>query len=132
MRQVAEDQVGQCAQADDERVAASRRCGRRLIVLTGQPRRSQALQAHPSGNNVASRLARWDAGLQAAFVAKMNAAAGPPGLRNMRSADVGGADPAMAGTAAGPFPAALSVLAGSQMHLCPRGHGYVFTAHAMG
>ena len=132
MRQVAEDQVGQCAQADDERVAASRRCGRRLIVLTGQPRRSQALQAHPSGNNVASRLARWDAGLQAAFVAKMNAAAGPPGLRSMRSADVSGADPPWRARRLAHSLAALSVLAGSQVRLCPRGHGYVFTAHAMG
>jgi D-alanyl-D-alanine carboxypeptidase (penicillin-binding protein 5/6) len=66
----------------------------------------QALQAMliPSGNNIASLLARWDAGSQAAFVAKMNAAAGPLGLRCTRCADVSGADPATASTAAGPCP----------------------------
>ena len=44
----------------------------------------QALQALlvPSGNNIVSLLARCDAGLQAALVAKMNAAAGPAGLQH--------------------------------------------------
>ena len=66
----------------------------------------QALQAMliPSGNNIASLLARWDAGSQAAFVAKVNVAAGPLGLRGTRCADVSGADPATASTAAGPCP----------------------------
>jgi D-alanyl-D-alanine carboxypeptidase (penicillin-binding protein 5/6) len=66
----------------------------------------QALQAMliPSGNNIASLLARWDAGSQAAFVAKVNVAAGPLGLRSTRCADVSGADPATASTAAGPCP----------------------------
>jgi serine-type D-Ala-D-Ala carboxypeptidase (penicillin-binding protein 5/6) len=31
----------------------------------------------PSGGNIAFLLARWEAGSQAAFVAKMKAAAGP-------------------------------------------------------
>jgi D-alanyl-D-alanine carboxypeptidase (penicillin-binding protein 5/6) len=39
----------------------------------------QALEAMliPSGNNIADLLARWDAGSQAAFAAKMNAASSP-------------------------------------------------------
>jgi D-alanyl-D-alanine carboxypeptidase len=46
--------------------------GENLTVL-------QALQAMliPPGSNIAFPLARWDGGLQAAFAAKMNAAAGP-------------------------------------------------------
>ena len=65
----------------------------------------QALQAMliPSGNNIAFLLARWDAGSQAAFVAKMNAAARSLGLRSTRYADASGADPATASTAADQF-----------------------------
>jgi hypothetical protein len=74
----------------------------------------------PPGSNIAFPLARWDAGLQAAFAAKMNAAAGPLGLGSTRSAGASGADPAAASAAAGPCPAALSsFLARSQRHLCP-------------
>jgi serine-type D-Ala-D-Ala carboxypeptidase (penicillin-binding protein 5/6) len=66
----------------------------------------QALQAMliPSGNNIASLLARWEAGSHAAFVARMNAPADSLGLRSTRHADVSGADPATASTAAGPCP----------------------------
>lgn len=66
----------------------------------------RALQAMliPSGNNIASLLARWDAGSQAAFVAKMNAPAGSLGLHSTRYADVSDADPATASAAAGPCP----------------------------
>ena len=95
----------------------------------------QALQALliPSGNNIVSLLARCDAGLQAAFVAKMSAAADPAGLRSTRCADVSGADPATPSTAAGPCPAALSsFVAKSQLHLCPGSHRYMFTARAQG
>ena len=61
----------------------------------------QALEAMliPSGNNIASMLAAWDAGSEGAFVAKMNAAARSIGLRGTRYADAGGADPATASTA---------------------------------
>jgi D-alanyl-D-alanine carboxypeptidase (penicillin-binding protein 5/6) len=58
----------------------------------------------PSGGNIVSLLARWDPGSQAAFVAKVNVAVGPVGLRSTRCADVSGADPATASTAAGPMP----------------------------
>ncbi|WP_405147135.1 serine hydrolase [Sphaerisporangium sp. NBC_01403] len=43
-------------------------------------RRSLELMLIPSGNNVARLLARWDAGSQEAFVAKMNAAAAGLGM----------------------------------------------------
>jgi hypothetical protein len=66
----------------------------------------------PSGNNIASLLARWDAGSHAAFVAKMNVAAGSLGLRSTRCADVSGADPATASTAAGPVPGRARQLPG--------------------
>ncbi len=73
------------------------------VVRGGETGRA-AGDAHPSGNNIASLLARWEAGSQAAFAAKINAAAGPAGLGSTRYADASGADPATAGTAAGPCP----------------------------
>ncbi|MEU3243340.1 D-alanyl-D-alanine carboxypeptidase [Streptomyces sp. NPDC006875] len=51
----------------------------------GQPlseRRMLELLLLPSGNNVARLLARWDAGSQAAFVAKMNRAARDLGMHH--------------------------------------------------
>jgi serine-type D-Ala-D-Ala carboxypeptidase (penicillin-binding protein 5/6) len=61
----------------------------------------QALEAMliPSGNNIASMLATWDAGSEGAFVVKMNAAARSLGLSNTRYADASGADPATVSTA---------------------------------
>ena len=53
----------------------------------------------PSGNNIASMLAAWDAGSEGAFVAKMNAAARLIGLRGTRYSDASGADPATVSTA---------------------------------
>ncbi len=65
----------------------------------------QALEAMliPSGNNIASMLARWDAGSEAAFVAKMNAQARSLGLSDTRYADASGADPATVSTASDQF-----------------------------
>jgi D-alanyl-D-alanine carboxypeptidase (penicillin-binding protein 5/6) len=65
----------------------------------------QALEAMliPSGNNIASIVARWDAGSEAAFVARMNAAARSLGLRDTRYADASGVDPVTASTAADQF-----------------------------
>jgi D-alanyl-D-alanine carboxypeptidase (penicillin-binding protein 5/6) len=65
----------------------------------------QALEAMliPSGHNVASLLARWDAGSERAFVAAMNARARSLGLRSTRCADASGADPATVSTASGQF-----------------------------
>jgi len=79
---------------------SSRSCAGRNWPSSRRCRRCSS----PSGNNIASLLARWDAGSQAAFVAKMNVAVGPLGLRSTRCADVSGADPATASTAAGPCP----------------------------
>jgi serine-type D-Ala-D-Ala carboxypeptidase (penicillin-binding protein 5/6) len=65
----------------------------------------QALEAMliPSGNNIAFLLARWDAGSQQAFVAKMNARARSLGLSQTRYADASGADPATVSTASDQF-----------------------------
>jgi len=69
---------------------------------------------HPirQGGDAAGRPARWEAGSQAAFVAKMNAAAGPAAPGSTRHAGVSGADPARAGTAAGPCPGRAGQLPG--------------------
>ncbi|HUY60933.1 MAG TPA: D-alanyl-D-alanine carboxypeptidase [Candidatus Dormibacteraeota bacterium] len=53
----------------------------------------------PSGNNLATILASWDAGSQAAFVAKMNALAAALGLRHTHYADASGLSPASVSTA---------------------------------
>jgi len=62
----------------------------------------QALEALllPSGNNVATLLARWDAGSMAAFVRRMNATAHALGLRRTRYADASGVQPETVSTAA--------------------------------
>ncbi|WP_327136146.1 D-alanyl-D-alanine carboxypeptidase (plasmid) [Streptomyces sp. NBC_01343] len=56
----------------------------------------------PSGNNIARLLARWDAGAgsEAAFVAKMNAAAKELGMENTTYTDPSGLDSATVSTAA--------------------------------
>ncbi len=53
----------------------------------------------PSGNNVATMLARWDAGSLSAFVAKMNAAAKALGMTQSHYADASGVDQATVSTA---------------------------------
>ena len=93
--------------ADAAAFAGDQRLGQSVVqVVRGGADRAPAAagDAHPSGNNIVSLLARWEAGSQAAFVAKVNVAAGPLGLRSTRCADVSGADPATASTAAGPCP----------------------------
>ncbi len=62
----------------------------------------QALQALlvPSGDNIASLLAQWDAGSESAFVAQMNAEATRLGLRHTHYADASGVSPATVSTAA--------------------------------
>jgi D-alanyl-D-alanine carboxypeptidase (penicillin-binding protein 5/6) len=61
----------------------------------------QALEALllPSANNVATLLAAWDAGSEAAFVNKMNAQARVLGLSATRYADASGFDPSTVSTA---------------------------------
>jgi serine-type D-Ala-D-Ala carboxypeptidase (penicillin-binding protein 5/6) len=72
----------------------------------------QALEAMliPSGNNIASLLARWDAGSEAAFVAMMNAQARQLGLHGTRYADASGADPATVSTADDQFRLTVAAL----------------------
>lgn len=61
----------------------------------------QALQALllPSANNVAAVLARWDAGSEGQFVARMNAAARSLGMTHTRYTDPSGYDAATVSTA---------------------------------
>ncbi len=62
----------------------------------------QALEALllPSADNVAWMLARWDAGSQAAFVARMNATARRLGMTGTSYTDPSGLDPSTTSTAA--------------------------------
>jgi D-alanyl-D-alanine carboxypeptidase (penicillin-binding protein 5/6) len=62
----------------------------------------QALQALllPSANNIAVVLARWDAGSETRFVARMNAAARSLGMTRTRYTDPSGYDDATVSTAA--------------------------------
>jgi serine-type D-Ala-D-Ala carboxypeptidase (penicillin-binding protein 5/6) len=93
--------------ADAAAYASDQRQGQSVVKATpGQKlTERQALEAMliPSGNNIASLLARWDAGSERAFVAKMNARARSLGLRGTRYADASGADPATVSTAGDQF-----------------------------
>jgi serine-type D-Ala-D-Ala carboxypeptidase (penicillin-binding protein 5/6) len=62
----------------------------------------QALQALllPSANNIAAVLARWDAGAEGRFVARMNATARALGMTHTRYTDPSGYDAATVSTAA--------------------------------
>jgi D-alanyl-D-alanine carboxypeptidase (penicillin-binding protein 5/6) len=62
----------------------------------------QALQALllPSANNIAAVLARWDAGSEARFVARMNATARSLGMARTRYTDPSGYDDGTVSTAA--------------------------------
>jgi D-alanyl-D-alanine carboxypeptidase (penicillin-binding protein 5/6) len=72
------------------------------IVAGEQLTELQALQALllPSANNIAAVLARWDAGSEEAFVARMNAAAASLGMRHTAYTDPSGFDDATVSTAA--------------------------------
>ncbi len=64
-----------------------------VAVQPGEPLSlRQALQGLllPSGNNIATLLARWDAGSQGAFIAKMNGEAGALGLSHTHYTDPSG------------------------------------------
>jgi D-alanyl-D-alanine carboxypeptidase (penicillin-binding protein 5/6) len=93
--------------ADAAAYASDERQGQSVVrVAPGeQLTERQALEAMliPSGNNIASLLARWDAGSEGAFVAKMNARARLLGLHRTRYADASGADPATVSTASDQF-----------------------------
>ncbi|HTW98908.1 MAG TPA: hypothetical protein VMD59_09035 [Acidimicrobiales bacterium] len=65
----------------------------------------------PSGDNIARTLAVWDAGSQAAFVAKMNATAKAMGLRNTHYGDPAGLSTQSRSTAADQVVVAEAVMA---------------------
>jgi serine-type D-Ala-D-Ala carboxypeptidase (penicillin-binding protein 5/6) len=89
--------------ADAAAYASDRRQGQSVVAVEPGEKLTerQALEAMlvPSGNNIASLLARWDASSEAAFAAKMNAQARSLGLSGTRYADASGADPATVSTA---------------------------------
>ena len=72
------------------------------IVAGEQLTELQALQALllPSANNIAAVLARWDAGSEERFVARMNATARSLGMTHTRYTDPSGYDDATVSTAA--------------------------------
>jgi len=123
--------------ADAAAFAGDQRQGQSVVkVVRGEKLTElRALQAMliPLGSNITFPLARWDAGSQAASGAKMNAAAGPAGLRSTRYAEVSGADPATASTTAGPCPGRAEQLPGQVAGAPVPGHtGYMFAARAQG
>ena len=102
-------QAAQLATAADAAAFASgQRQGQSVVqVVRGEKLTElQALQAMLIPLRQQHRLPAGPlrAGSQAAFVAKVNVAVGPLGLCSTRCADVSGADPATASTAAGPCP----------------------------
>jgi D-alanyl-D-alanine carboxypeptidase (penicillin-binding protein 5/6) len=81
-----------------------RRQGQSVVSIAAgeQLTERQALQALllPSANNIAAVLARWDAGSQERFVARMNATARSLGMTHTRYTDPSGYDDATVSTAA--------------------------------
>jgi len=118
--------------------AGDQRLGQSVVkvVRRGEADRAPgaAGDAHPpSGNNIVSLLARCDAGLQAAFVAKMSAAAARSGCAARGAPTSAAPTRPRRALRLAHAPAALSsFVARSQMHLPPDGHGYMFTARAKG
>jgi D-alanyl-D-alanine carboxypeptidase (penicillin-binding protein 5/6) len=102
------------AAADVAAYARDERQGQSVVrVAAGEKlTERQALEAMlvPSGNNIAALLARWDAGSQPAFVAKMNARARQLGLHSTRYADASGVDPATVSTASNQFRLTVAAL----------------------
>ncbi len=100
--------------ADAAAYASDQRQGQSVVQVAAGEKLTerQALEAMliPSGNNIASLLADWDAGSDGAFVAKMNARARSLGLRWTRYADASGADPATVSTAGDQFRLTLRAL----------------------
>ncbi|MFE2041998.1 D-alanyl-D-alanine carboxypeptidase family protein [Streptomyces sp. NPDC059477] len=67
-----------------------------VIVQQGQrlgQRQLLEMMLLPSGNNIARQLARWDAGSEDAFAAKMNRAAADLGMTRTTYTDASGIDP---------------------------------------
>jgi D-alanyl-D-alanine carboxypeptidase (penicillin-binding protein 5/6) len=94
------------ALTDDDAADTERRSWRQesvvSVVAGEQLTERQALVALllPSANNIAAVLARWDAGSEVKFVARMNAAARSLGMTHTRYTDPSGYDDATVSTAA--------------------------------
>jgi len=100
--------------ADAAAYANDERLGQSVVQVAAGEKLTerQALEAMliPSGNNIASLLARWDASSEAAFVAKMNTCARQLGLRSTRYADASGVNPATVSTASDQFRLTVTAL----------------------
>jgi D-alanyl-D-alanine carboxypeptidase (penicillin-binding protein 5/6) len=100
--------------ADAAAYARAAQQGQSVVRVTAGEKLTerQALEAMliPSGNNIASLLARWDAGSEATFVARMNTQARHLGLHSTRYADASGADPATVSTASDQFKLTVAAL----------------------
>lgn len=100
--------------ADVATYASDKRGGQSVVkVAPGeQLTERQALEALllPSGNNIATMLADWDAGSVPVFLAKMNAQARSLGLHATRYTDASGNDPATVSTASDQFRLTLRAL----------------------
>ncbi|MFB6785311.1 D-alanyl-D-alanine carboxypeptidase family protein [Streptomyces olivaceus] len=73
-------------------------------------RRLLELTLIPSGNNIARLLARWDAGSQQAFVARMNSAAADLGMHKTTYTGASGIEPTTLSTAADQLKLARKVM----------------------
>ncbi|CAL9492336.1 D-alanyl-D-alanine carboxypeptidase family protein [Streptomyces sp. enrichment culture] len=73
-------------------------------------RRLLELMLIPSGNNIARLLARWDAGSQKAFVARMNSAAADLGMHRTTYTGASGIEPTTTSTAADQLKLARQVM----------------------
>lgn len=90
---VVDDQAGSESLSRDES-SAPVRAGQQI-----SERRLLELMLVPSAGNVARLLARWDAGSEVGFVAKMNAAAAGLGMKDTVYSDAAGIDSATRSTA---------------------------------
>lgn len=102
-------------QSDVATYNADRAAGDSVVAVVAGEKLSelQALQALliPSGDNIATLLAVWDAGSEPAFVAKMNRTAKALGLTGTHYTDASGVDPGSEGTAASQVRLAMADMA---------------------
>ncbi|MFH7597194.1 serine hydrolase [Streptomyces racemochromogenes] len=100
----------------DAQAAAEGKSGdeSRIRTLTAGKKFSQQdmlkMMMIPSANNIARLLARWDSGSEAAFVAKMNAAARELGMRDTTYTDPSGLNASTVSTAADQLKLAEAVM----------------------
>ncbi|WP_290056430.1 D-alanyl-D-alanine carboxypeptidase family protein, partial [Amycolatopsis solani] len=93
--QITVDEQAEAESTSAEESTAPVRAGRRI-----SERDLLALMLVPSGNNVARLLARWDAGSQEAFVAKMNREAAALGMTSTTYTGASGVEDSTTSTAA--------------------------------